>query len=401
MKLAPLWIGSALVLTAAGCAAPQMDATKLVEKEHGRTLAPTPPADRLEYLRRAHVFAPVATGELDLLAGPQGPHAQPFEAQVTCTFYDAARHHDGASSHGRTKKFYCTLADGQKVKVKYGRDNREIYGSVMATRLFWALGVATDIDYPVRVHCLDCPADPWEVTKHAPHPDHSPRAARDFDDAIIQQLYAGVPIEACDRVEQGRCTRSHLDEGWHFSELARVDATVGGAGRAEIDAFRLLTALVAHGDNKHDNQRLVCPIDAVGEDGRCTAPRLMIGDLGATFGRGASRVLALIDDSSKISLEHWAALPVWKSPERCQAYGSVRDGHSHPIIGEAGRALLAEKLAALSDAQLSDLFTASRVERLDETFKPDHGGERKATVADWVATFKAKRAQISERRCPQ
>ena len=239
------------------------------------------------------------------------------------------------------------------------------------------------------------------MTKHFPHPDHSPRAARDFDDAIIQQLYPGVPIEACDRVEHGRCTKQRLDGGWHFAELAQVDTSVGGASRAEIDAFRLLMALVAHGDNKHDNQRLVCPVAAVGDDGRCTAPRLMVGDLGATFGRGASCLLELIDASSKASLKRWSAIPVWKSAERCQAYTSVRDGHSHPLIGEAGRALLAEKLAALTDAQLTDMFTASRVERLDEPFTPEHGVERKGTVADWVTTFKAKRAQIVDHRCPQ
>jgi hypothetical protein len=63
--------------------------------------------------------------------------------------------------------------------------------------------------------------------------------------------------------------------------------------------------------------------------------------------------------------------------------GSLED----PVIGEAGRRLLARKLMQLSDKQIRDLFTVSQIEK------------RGDSVADWVRVFKKKRAEIVEARC--
>ena len=58
---------------------------------------------------------------------------------------------------GNTPKFACRLANGDEVKVKYGRDNGEVYAEVAASRLLWALGFSADAMYPVRVRCHGCP----------------------------------------------------------------------------------------------------------------------------------------------------------------------------------------------------------------------------------------------------
>ena len=63
--------------------------------------------------------------------------------------------------------------------------------------------------------------------------------------------------------------------------------------------------------------------------------------------------------------------------------GSLED----PVISEAGRRLLAQKLMQLSDQQIRDLFTVSQIER------------RGDKVADWVRVFKKKRAEIAAARC--
>ncbi len=51
-------------------------------------------------------------------------------------------------------------------------------------------------------------------------------------------------------------------------------------------------------------------------------------------------------------------------------------------------------MSLLSDDQIRDIFTASRVERRNEMLDG-----RRVTVDDWVAVFKAKRDQIVNHQC--
>jgi len=71
---------------------------------------------------------------------------------------------------------------------------------------------------------------------------------------------------------------------------------------------------------------------------------------------------------------------------------------TNPRISEAGRAFLAGLLVQLSDAQLRDLFEAARV-----NLRPRGPGEDSppASIDEWVAAFKLKRAQIVDQHCPQ
>jgi hypothetical protein len=69
------------------------------------------------------------------------------------------------------------------------------------------------------------------------------------------------------------------------------------------------------------------------------------------------------------------------------------------VVSEEGRALLAERLAQLSDAQIADLFRAGRIEDLHQTIRDGPNGRREVTVQDWVDLFKEKREEITEHRC--
>jgi hypothetical protein len=102
-----------------------------------------------------------------------------------------------------------------------------------------------------------------------------------------------------------------------------------------------------------------------------------------------------------MNLDAWSKVPVWKDPARCVANlsRSYSGTLGNPQITEAGRAFLAGLLSQLSDAQLHDLFTAARVQLRPRD--PDHGRSGFPTVDDWVNAFKAKRAQIVDRRCGQ
>jgi hypothetical protein len=107
---------------------------------------------RRDLLRRAQVWTPVDIAERDIRTGPSGPGEFALHATVRCDYIER-------DLHGRSPKFSCVVPDSpeDKLKVKYGLDNPEVYGEVLASRLLWALGFGADRMYPVRVVCRGCP----------------------------------------------------------------------------------------------------------------------------------------------------------------------------------------------------------------------------------------------------
>jgi len=383
-------IGLVAGLALAGGCRPRgrYDAARALAEAGVARLAPSTKAERQEYLRRARIFDDVDTAALDLAVGPPDPDAAAPGATVSCDFIEPST--ESVPTGGTTPKFFCTLRHKHPhavVKIRYGRANREVYGEVLGSRLFWALGVAVDRDYPVRVRCHGCPGDPWRAYRDFPSPDHTPRETREYDDAVMQRLYPAAIIE------------TRPDEGWTFPELDELDPTVGGASRAEADALRLLAAFVAHGDDKPDNQRLVCPFDDIDAAGRCTRPRLLVADLGSTFGRGAAPLIGRIDDASRPNFGAWSSLPLWEDARACRVHLATRLAPSNPIISEAGRRFLADRLMQLSEQQIRALFTVARIERLGETTRGADGRPRPVTVDDWVAAFVRRRAALVEHHC--
>lgn len=179
-----------------------------------------------------------------------------------------------------------------------------------------------------------------------------------------------------------------------------VDPRAGGAPLAHREALKLLAVFLQHGDNKREQQRLVCPPGQVrrGPRGeRCERPFLIVSDLGGTFGRSGT----LSGEGAKLHFRRWSTTPVFRDPDACigELDALMKGDLQHPRIREAGRRFLSERLALLSDRQIRDLFTAARAEQRGSTIE-EGGVERPVTVDDWVEAFKWKRQQIAERRCP-
>jgi hypothetical protein len=332
------------------------------------------PQERHEAIRRAEVWSPTDIRSLDLKAGPDAAGAFAPNEWVTCEYKEKKE------PSGHSPKFACETSPGHEVKVKYGPRNAEVFGEVLATRLFWALGFPADRMYPVRVRCHGCPKDP----KHSPE--------------MAGKVVVFNPA-AIERKLPGRAMETRTDSGWKWSELEDVGPAAAPGARAQRDALKLLAAFVQHTDSKAANQRLLCP---VGEDmGRtgCRRPVLMVNDLGLTFGHAG----LMNRNVDSVSLATWAEVPVWRDRGQCEAElkGSFTGSLGNPKISEAGRVFLAGLLAQLSDAQLRDLFETARVKRRsdDPSSDPAKDGPP-ARVNEWVTAFKLKRAQIVDHRCP-
>jgi hypothetical protein len=333
------------------------------------------PQERREAIRRASVWSPTDVPSMDLKTGPEVKGDFAPNEWVSCEYKEKK------NPSGHSPKFTCETSPGKEIKVKYGLRNAEVFGEVLATRLFWALGFAADRMYPVRVRCQGCPEDPAK----------SPLMAGklvEFDPAAIERKLPGRPME------------TKRDSGWKWSELDEIGPEAPDGARAHRDALKLLAAFVQHTDNKPANQRLLCPEgEEVGRTG-CRRPVLMISDLGLTFGQAS----IMSRNKSSVSLDDWSQVPVWKDPVHCVAElkGSFTGSFSSPTISEAGRAFLASLLVQLSDAQLRDLFVNARVKQ--RSSNPSAHVEKDAPLArvdEWVSVFKLKRAQIVDQRCPQ
>lgn len=336
-------------------------------------------------LRRARVWftpeQPIA--EADLGVTSTEPDGFREDAVVNCRFKI-----EGAA--GTTPKFTCALPDGDAIKVKYGRDNPEVYTEVVATRLLNALGFPADRMYPVaRVRCFGCSADPFKdlqclnegltQARCFPHVDYE--RYQDFDYAVIE------------RPRDGRRIETIKERGWSWKELSTIDAKAGGSSRAEVDALRLLAVFLGHWDNKAKNQRLICLGEPDVAKGRtigavtCDRPVAMVQDVGATFG------------PDKLNLERWSKTPIWANAGRCLIsmrtlpYGG--SSFDDTEISEEGRAFLANLLRQLSTAQIRALFAGARVPAYARA--TDAG----RNIDNWVKAFESKVDAIVNRpACP-
>jgi hypothetical protein len=364
--------------------------------ETPRFPAPTS-KERVEYIRRARVWEPTDVASKDLYNGPEGELKLGVGQEVACDFVPKPL-------AGWTEKFLCRLDSGRIVKVKYLEDERfkEAFGEVLGTRLSWALGFYADKMLPVRVICRNCPKRPWNYVNARTNrralddqglirsfPSEAEIGTYEFDPAAIEERIDAVPIE------------QRKDQGWSWKSLARVDASLGGATKAEIDALKLLNAFVQNADNAHEQNTLACPRSELVEDERrgvtCRRPILYVDDLGAVFGRGGGTTR----HAGRVDYAGWKARRVWRSTEsskaRLASIGWVFNPTTliDPSISEEGRALLSKLLAELSDAQIADLFRAARIEKLHQTMPDGAFGRREVTVDDWVKLFKEKREEIA------
>ena len=378
---------------------------------------------RLRYLATARIWSDPGevTPEMVTAGRPLKQQSEGIEAvlrgqPLPCDFATP-----GKDLGGNTPKFACKTPGGTTIRVKYSNGskdgNREIFSAVVAAKLLWALGFVSDPIYPITIDCKDCPADPMAGT--------GSRARRSYL-ATFQPEQSHLVI----------VDKDDADQGWRWGEVDEAiaklpEGPVRERQRMHFDALTLLGVFIQHGDRKPEQQRLECRgvLDSsAGEaqpgkrdsgaavfversDGSaCSEPVIALQDIGATFG-GAGRTSK---SNSKMNLEAWTNRPVFK-PAKAGAAGAVAEcrgnltvsmaagegGRGDPRIGEAGRAFLEQRLLLLTDAHVRALMATARVEKLSETHEwrdPVSGTTHVGSEA-WVAAFKDKVRQITQRRC--
>lgn len=325
---------------------------------------------------------------------------------------------------GATPKFYCQLLkplsgnrfeyivkdDGERrvVKVKYnppGRQNREIQGELIGTRLLWALGFYADQMFFVdEVYCYGCTKHPFKTRRVV---SDNPKAGNIFKDTAIEKKLSGDKVMSEHRVSDAQRQRDPLapDKVWSAGvEFKEMMANLPEVGRAEQvaqrDALRLLAIFMNHIDLKSDNQRMICT--KTNDNDQCTKAIMMIQDVGTSFGVTLSKQALRL---KKVDLQTWRSTPIWQDPARCM--GLLTKNPAAPLfvpdwsmltpkISDAGRVFLAKLLTDFSSdrSRVEALFRAGRVDDRE--------------LSGWVDAFISKVNQIrfplgsatADFRCP-
>jgi len=393
-------------------------AVVLIGLLHAEAGAPTISAivttadQRSWYLAHATIWRqPRPLSPDDVLDGPRGvfpytfTHATSVDG-VTCAFTTP-----GKELSGRSEKFECRSEDGHILRIKYwdaenGSGNREVFASVVATRLLWALGFNAVPVLPIKVRCQGCPANPMTGQGET----------RDRRYIGLMEIRLPMPV-----IVSGE----NLEQGWSWHELDDAIASLPPGDerlrqRTYFDALTLLAVLIQHGDRKPEQQALDCeePVDSTrGEvlvgDGSartlllehsglpaCPRSAVTMVDVGATFG-GAGRLSR--ESTAKMNFEAWRRKPVFVDGT-CRGRLTVsmaagRNGEPDPLISEEGRRFLVEQLRRLGPEQVRALFEAGQIEWFSGGRRPNTS-HNVSSVDAWVSVFEDKVRQIEARTCP-
>jgi hypothetical protein len=332
-------------------------------------------AERADAISRALVWTqpetPIAKARLD--SDPRHPES------IECTFAVT-------EVGGTAPKFDCILENGERIRVKYGR-TPEIPSEVAVSRLLHALGFgADDVMLVPKLRCYGCPAEPFLTMRTL-----GLAGAHELYGKVMNKgSYKDFEWVAVEHKHWGRAIETEQLEGWAFFELDLIDEKKGGAPKAHVDALRLLAVMIAHWDNKSENQRLVCLSEKDWpEGGKCSRPLAMLQDVGSSFG------------PRKVDLPKWEEQPIWSDRASCT---TTMDGLPYkgatfkPVrITERGRKHLASLLQQLSDQQISALFAGARFDQAKGMV-----GFSASPVSEWTRVFKKKVQQIADGpACPQ
>ncbi|MCI5157298.1 MAG: hypothetical protein D3906_02470 [Candidatus Electrothrix sp. AUS1_2] len=128
------------------------------------TITPQSDEARLNMIKNSVSWIGVDKTDFNMLAGPhqkKSHNRHLFDEVFRCTFEEPD---PSDLPNGKTPKFWCLDKEGHDFKVKYHTEqekNSGIYGEILSTRLFWALGFPADATYPVKIICENCPEQPW------------------------------------------------------------------------------------------------------------------------------------------------------------------------------------------------------------------------------------------------
>ena len=349
----------------------------------------------------------------DIKAAPQVKETQGLleKGEVHCLMTE--KHATSDRGTGKTPKFDCDLMKVNeqtgklevvmgkkdkpvKLKVKYSTqtvgmpgvmidNNPEIQAEVVATRLMSALGFTADRMFLVKkLNCYGCSTDPWNIRTVDQSSLETPRV---FTRSSIEFKFDADEI------------LNNEARGWSYIEVLNPNSFSSDRAEArqqllERQALFIIAGMLQHSDNKADNHRLICD-GKLDDQGICSGKvKLMIQDLGFTFGGGTMLMQipsCLPHCSSKAELKQWSKVPLWLSEDNGRSC-AVNMGFSfemkHPTVTNEARKFTAQLLRKFVEGKAGQ-------QRLLDLFKSgDLEASGRGSAAAWAKVFIEKIEEI-------
>jgi hypothetical protein len=218
-----------------------------------------------------------------------------------------------------------------------------------------------------------------------------------FPDASVELRYrAGTAVTIDDQHDGGWAWH---DEVWRLRYGIGVDGFTEEQ-KTQFDGLVLLLNILLHTSNPAHQNRLVCDMDRLQRIGTwryCSAPTLLVHDLGSVLGKKASR-----------SLRSWRRASVWRHPTGCETalpFKMDKPGEREYLaVGQSGREFLLQRMDRFTDAHWLALLESARFENFDATLygttaEPD-SSRRQQIYEEWIEGFREKVEEIRGRECP-
>ncbi|HKG13389.1 MAG TPA: hypothetical protein VKB12_08615 [Pyrinomonadaceae bacterium] len=255
--------------------------------------------------------APADITTLDLLAGPGGDASKPDLSQVIW---------EESQAGGYSVKWKVRDAAGKHWVVKLGNEARP---ETAATRLVWAAGYPTEINYLV----------PCVKITNAPKPPKDKSVKRCEGKGFANVRFEARPDDA-----------KRLDL-WSWKQNPF-------AGTREFNGLIVLMALVNNWDLKDDNNKVIY---SPGEGGEGEL-RYVISDLGATFGKTGGPITHSRNEPEKY-IKTGFVEKVEGNLVRFDYHG--KNSGLFDNISTADAKWIGDLLSQLSERQITDAFRAA------------------------------------------
>lgn len=265
----------------------------------------------------------------DLIAGPGGEEMKPDLSRVIFN--------GSAEPGGYSVKWNVLDGSGRKWVAKLGNEARP---ETAATRIVWAVGYATEINYLI----------PCVVIVNAPKP-------RKNVERCEGKGFADVRFEA-------RPKGFKRLDNWSWKENPF-------SGTKELQGLKVLMALLNNWDLKDANNKVIYVPEAEGAEGEM---QYVISDLGATFGKTGGGITHSRNEPDKYIKTKFVEKIVGDNVRF--AFEGKGESLLEDITVEQA-AWIGNLLSQLSDDQIKDAFRAAN-------FKPDEVAELTATVRERI-----------------
>lgn len=347
----------------------------------------------------------------DFLAGPEMANAIPNNTEISCLYVPRRQ-------KGGSPKFRCLWSDGvflrnkhgdviqgavdvlpdektlidsdgqvirdddgdiqeaDKIRFKYHRGSprhNEVFTEVLATRLMWYLGFATDTVYPASTVCAGCSADPHGRDQRT----------------RVDEVHRFAPTSV-ERKFDGKGVELYSDQGWDFNELI---SRFQGQRRIDLEAYALALRLINYRNYPNFQNQISCPRGYYDKrTGVCRRAVVYVQDVGNTFGalktsgpyNHRGEYLKYAQTSQRIFMD-----PKAESNDCTLRYSF----YSLTKVTEPARRYIADRLGGLSYEHIRALvYLAFQYEFHDDLYGQVDSDR-------WAEVIFRRMNQIIERRC--